>query len=776
MLAAKLAQVARVTPHAVAVSDGDGLITWVNDGFTATTGHRLDDIVGRQVRAFFTDIADPPRAADSLNTLALTNGLQLEGLRCLRADGPYWLDLDIRPTFDAAGRRDGCIAIGVEVTRAQTAHARLKATTAALRSASLLARVGGWDIDVRHNTVHWSPELALLLGRPDMFEDAEASLVVYAPEHHDLVRSAVRQATASGERIGFEARAFNADGEAIWLRVFGEAEFDQGECIAIRGASQDITRERAAMAELRESERFARGIIDGVGAFLVVIDEEGAIIEANRAFRQLGAELRGEAEYPMGGDLFEILSRLPGVHGRAVTNGLRAVLRGQTETFTRAYQARGGEWFRMTAARFAGEGPIRCVVITQSIADLKASEERLREANISLEKARDAADAANAAKSAFLATMSHEIRTPLNGVLGMAQAMANDPLPQTQRERLGVIRKSGETLLVLLNDLLDLSRIESGRMDLEDGQIDLEALIVDVQSTFQALAEAKGVALAVRIAAAAQGCWRGDPTRVRQILGNLVSNAVKFTESGEVRIAVDHVDGQLTLAVSDTGSGVPADRLPLLFDKFVQADATTTRRHGGSGLGLAICKELAMLMGGDVEARSVVGEGSTFTLRLPLDRTIAPSVTPDPAEPGPGRKLPPLRVLAADDNAMNQLVLSTLLTQLGMQVTTVGDGREAVAAVSDGGWDLVLMDVQMPELDGLAATRLIRAEEAERGLPRIPIIALTANAMDHHRAEYLACGMDSVVSKPIELARLVEAIETVRRATPDTVEVQIARA
>ena len=443
-------------------------------------------------------------------------------------------------------------------------QARLKAVTAALRSAGKLAQVGGWELDMGAQQVKWSPELAEMLGRAATSEDAEESLTVYAPEERDRVRAAVRRAIATGERIDLEAQAFDAAGRPIWLRMLGEVSEENP--LVIRGAGQDITRQRAAMAQLRESERFSRGVIDGIAAMLVVIDEHGMIIEANREFRTLGAQLRRQATYPMGGNLFEVLARLPSPHGRALERGLRAVLAGKAESFSRAYQTGSGQWFRMNAARFAGEGPVRCVVITQSIADLKASEDRLREANAGLKKARDAAEAANAAKSAFLATMSHEIRTPLNGVLGMAQAMANDELPEVQRERLSVIRKSGETLLVLLNDLLDLSRIESGRMELEDGVIDLEGLVDGVQATFQALAEAKGVDLSAVIAPAAAGYWRGDPTRVRQILSNLVSNAVKFTSEGQVTIAADLTPRGLTLAVSDTGPGVPADRLPLLFD------------------------------------------------------------------------------------------------------------------------------------------------------------------------------------------------------------------
>ncbi|MDO9431701.1 MAG: ATP-binding protein, partial [Phenylobacterium sp.] len=515
---------------------------------------------------------------------------------------------------------------------------------------------------------------------------------------------------------------------------------------------------REAVAELRESERFGRGVIDGLAAMLTVVDETGAIIAANSAFREVGAQVAQTDVYPMGRNLFTVFDRLPGGRGKSLTKGVKRVLAGDAATFAYAYQSRSGEWFRLTAARFQGEGPIRCVVITQSIEDLKRSEKRLKALNASLKRARDEANAANVAKSAFLATMSHEIRTPLNGVLGMAQAMARDDLSDRQRERLSVLRHAGETLLALLNDLLDLSRIEAGRLELEDGVIDVESLMNGVRATFTTLASEKDVSFDLKVSPQALGVWRGDPTRVRQIVYNLVSNAVKFTSRGTVRVAVRRQDGALVFEVADTGPGIAKDRLGSLFQKFVQEDASTTRRYGGSGLGLAICRELATLMGGDVDVVSSVGEGSTFTVRLPLSRVKgAPAMVPPLELIAPSGDL---RILAAEDNPMNQLVLKTLLAQLGVEVRCVNDGQAACRAAAEQEWDVILMDVQMPVMDGPTATRWIREREKAEGLRRTPIIALTANAMAHHAAEYVTAGMDLLVPKPLELERLIGAIQT----------------
>jgi len=393
----------------------------------------------------------------------------------------------------------------------------------------------------------------------------------------------------------------------------------------------------------------------------------------------------------------------------------------------------------------------------------------LREALAEVTAARDGAERANFLKSQFLANMSHEIRTPLNGVLGMAQAMSAGDLSTAQRERLEIVQRSGASLLAILNDILDLSKIEAGFLKLEAAPFDIEQLAGDACALFTSTASAKGLSLTLDIADTAKGSWRGDAARLRQVLSNLVSNAVKFTEQGEIRVRVEKESSQgsdmLVIAISDTGIGVSAENLPKLFEKFVQEDSSITRRFGGTGLGLTISRHLIELMGGTIGVESTVGVGTVFQIRAPLTWLGPPArvVGRPPKKPISRPDLSSLRVLAAEDNGINRLVLTTLLQSFGVTAVMVADGREAVEAWKAGDFDLLLMDVQMPVLDGVAATREIRAIERKTGRRPIRIIAVSANAMSHQIAEYLAAGMDGHVSKPIAIDRLHDALAEVVR-------------
>jgi signal transduction histidine kinase/ActR/RegA family two-component response regulator len=389
------------------------------------------------------------------------------------------------------------------------------------------------------------------------------------------------------------------------------------------------------------------------------------------------------------------------------------------------------------------------------VRDLDVYEAGHRAALAEVVEARDRAQSANLAKSHFLANMSHEIRTPLNGVLGMAQVMEQSGLGSPHREHLKIIRDSGETLLAILNDVLDLSKIEAGRFELDDHVFDLAETVATACRPFALMAGQKDVEFIKEIAPQALGAWCGDSVRLRQVLSNLASNAVKFTHQGVIRLVITASDEGLTFTLSDTGIGIAAEVMPGLFEKFVQADSSTTRRFGGTGLGLAICRELVERMGGTLRMDSTPGKGSTFVFRLPFVRATAADLTaPLPADDD----IRALRILAAEDNATNQVILRALLEPAGVDLHTVANGREAVDAFHAEDYDLILMDVQMPVMNGIEATRAIRQRETTHSLSPTPILALSANVMNHQVREYAEAGMDGVVAKPVDAGKLIEAI------------------
>ena len=532
---------------------------------------------------------------------------------------------------------------------------------------------------------------------------------------------------------------------------------------------------RRTQEELADSQQRYFDLYDMAPAGYVTLNESGGILEANLTLAAMLGVTRGAlAGLPLSRfvlsddqDSYYLFRKHLLETGLPQTCDLRMVRKDGT-AFWALLEA--------TTAREESAEPL-CRVVLSDITQRKQTEEQLRGLNQQLTEASHLAEemavraeAANIAKGEFLANMSHEIRTPLNGVLGMTELLLTTELSAEQRYYAEIVCGSGESLLGLINDVLDFSKIEAGKIELETLDFELGDWFDVATAPLARLARDRGLEFTSIIAPDVPGWLSGDPGRLRQILVNLVGNAVKFTHQGSIEVRISKVaetatEAVLRFTVRDTGIGIREDKLDVLFQKFTQEDSSTTRNYGGTGLGLAICRELAALMGGECDASGAIGIGSEFWFTATLGKGIAVVPARPLANPAAADGLRDrfagrdFRVLIADDNITSQQVALGILKQLGIRADIVANGAEALKTLIATPCDLVFMDVQMPVMDGLEATRQIRAPESAVRNHHLPIIAMTAHAMQGDRERCLEAGMDDYISKPVSCASLLSALE-----------------
>jgi len=584
----------------------------------------------------------------------------------------------------------------------------------------------------------------------------------------------------TGIEVILGAAAKGGDEEREWTLVTKDGKLvpallslaairdDKGENIGFVGIARDLTEIREAEAEAKRFHRLLDDAVESMQDRVLLYDADDRLVLANSAFRKTEGKYTGPLE--PGTPMREILRKfLTATRKRTAPEEIEALVASMLEA-DRAPDAPpmerrlpDGSW-SLVHSFPTSEGGV--LVVATDIT-------RLKEAAAEISGARDMAEAANRAKTAFLASMSHEIRTPLNGILGLAQILGDTPLSEEQKKQVSLLRSEGETLLALISDILDLSKVESGRLELEKITVSPASVVEGAVSILQPQAAAKGLVLRLEIDPSVPRLVVGDPARLRQILLNLVGNAIKFTKAGQVTVTVSTEAGRpgqtLRFRVADTGPGIPPDRQHLLFQPFKQMDPSAPRRFGGNGLGLAIAKRLVDAMNGTLGFESAEGKGSVFwfTADLPAAQSPELRVLSSDGSGGPvelpGRSA---RVLVAEDMSINQLVIQTMLVKAGHEVTLTANGEQAVAAAGKKLYDIILMDIEMPVMDGIEATRLIRGMEGPAR--NVPIIAVTANAMPEQIVEYRKAGVTGHIAKPINREELLATISRV--ATPQNDE------
>ncbi len=748
----------------IARFDPAGRFLYVSPAVKTVLGRDPEDMLGKDCSDFI-----PP---DDLKMIRSTLRAYVEAgpeaptpryeYRVIRSDGSLaWLEAAPRAVRDSSGTVVEFHDHVRDITARKVAERLQTELVETLGMAEELGGVGSWRLDVASGAVTWSDEVYRIHGKSrDTFDPSfDDAVGCYHPDDRQTVADCCRQAIETGIGGGFQLRLIREDGETRVVSAQCRPERDEtGAIVALFGVFQDVTDSVHTHDQIAASEARYRLLADRASDIIVTYGVDGRIRYISPSIE---AATGVAAEELVGRPVTDLIlaEDVP-----ALAERFRAMVKTPPGTPIEGFRYRGTEypddqrWFEARTSLIRDEDGrvVEFQDVVRDITATKALEDQLI-------AARDVAEAGARTKSEFLANMSHELRTPLTSVIGFSGLLQSSRnLPEAERRYADRIATASEALLSVINDILDYSKLEAEAVDLDPQAFDPRAMAEGAVAIIETQCQAKGLTLETVIDANLPGALMGDEGRLRQVTLNFLSNAVKFTTSGTVRLAVTMAGDRLRLAVTDSGIGIAPDKIDTLFDRFTQADASTTRVYGGTGLGLAISQRLIEMMGGEIGVDSRPGEGSTFWFEVPMQLAVAgvEAAGADDLVVDAG-----LKILMADDAAPNRELVTAILGGLGLALETVCNGAEAVEAARTGAYDLILMDVHMPVMDGLDATRAIRAMDGAAG--RTPIIALTANVQPEQVLRCREAGMDGHVGKPIQISELLTALGSVAARSED---------
>ncbi len=783
-----LAAIVEGSEDAISAFNAAGVILTWNHGAEVVFGYGAGEAIGRHSSLLVTPEERPRLAGFLGETFAGVAAPPFEGLGQRQDGGRIHLAVSACLMKSPAGEEAAISVILRDITKRKETEEALRESECRFRIMADSCPTAIWVTDAEGSIQFINRSYREWVGIAGEGLQGFDRQLAFHPDDAPAYFAEFYRAVAERSVFRAEARFSRPDGEWRWFVSYAEPRLSQqGEFIGHGGISMDITDRKQAEKALHDSQEFAQATIDTLSSHVCVLNETGTIIAVNhawRAFAEANRKMSSEgaaAESACAGccegvNYLSVCQQTgaAGVGaGAEFAAGIRSVLNGERQQYSLEYPCHSADerrWFMGKVTRFQAGQPCRILIEHIDITELKLAQE------IALQ-AKQSAEEANRAKSDFLARMSHEIRTPMNLIMGMNSLLLESALDEQQRKHVEISHRNVRRLLRLINGILDLSKVESGQLTLEKARFDLRELVRDCEATMFAAMQKKGLRFEVSVDPDVARYWIGDVERLQQVLLNLVGNSIKFTARGWIQLRVRSAgDGParsgLRFEVTDTGCGIPPDKVGVIFEAFQQAEGSTNRPYEGTGLGLAIAKTLVELMGGSIwlEANSKAGAKFAFTAMLPIAGETEESGQLAALSPSPtaaAKIAAGTRILVVDDNPDNVVLVRAYLDNLSLVLDYAANGFEALEKRREGTYDLVLMDIQMPIMDGHAATRKIRSWEQAQGLPRVPIVALTAHALREARAESLKSGCDGQLTKPVERNELVEAIAKFARRHVD---------